>query len=111
MQVDQNIRVPKNLEVLASLAHLLERLERLPRAANADQYRSVVRRITQELATAAPGGALQDLLAIFPATGELYENLRYEQAGLCLHPLEQSLDSERAAAQALRRAARAGRAA
>lgn len=107
MQTEHSVAIPKGLQVLASLAQLLERLELTPQGVDAGQYRSVARHVTVELATQKPHAALDGLLAAFPATAELYENLRYEQAGLCLHPLETSLNTEKAAREALQRAARA----
>ena len=107
MQADHQVAIPKSLQVLASLAQLLERLERTPQGLDAGQYRSVVQHITLELSNLPSEPMLQSLLSAFPATAELYENLRYEQAGLCLHPLETSLATESKARDALRKAAHA----
>lgn len=90
------------------MAALLEKLERQPAAvspASAEQYRGVVRRIGELLAEAEPDAYLHALLEIAPATAELYENLRYEKAGLCLSPLERATEAELATAIALRAAA------
>ncbi len=46
------------------------------------------------------------LLDAFPAAAEVYENLRYDRAGLCRTALDRSVASERLARDALRRAAR-----
>ena len=88
------VRVPAQLEPLLGLAHLLERMERLPSALHASQYRSVVTRVQSLLQEAAPGETLDALLGAFPATAELYENLHYAQAGLCRSPLDAAVAAE-----------------
>lgn len=90
------IEVPPRLAVLAMLAALLEKLERGPVPVQADQYRSVAQRLAAELAAVEPDVALGELLKVFPAASELYENLRYAHAGLCRSPLEPSLKAEMA---------------
>lgn len=95
--------LPAELRDLAAMAVLLERLERQPRKASAEQYRHVVQRVTQLLNDAEPGEALHGLLAAAPATAEIYENLHYEHAGLCLAPLERAMEAERAAVAAIER--------
>lgn len=96
--------LPQRLHVLASLAHLLERLERFPRSASADQYRTLCRRLTQLLRDAEPDEHLRALLQAYPATAELYENLRYEHAGLCQSNFDESLNAELSAVAALEHA-------
>ncbi len=98
---------PAALHDLAAMAVLLERLERQPRKASAAQYREVVQRVNRLLAHAEPGAALNALLAIAPATAELYENQQYEHAGLCRSPLDQATAAEREAAAAIEHARRA----
>lgn len=100
------LRLPASLHVLAAMAALLERLEREPRQASAAQYRGVAQQVSQLLAAAEPGDGLDALLALAPATAELYENLQYTHAGLCRSPLEAALNAELAATAALGRAAR-----
>jgi hypothetical protein len=95
---------PAALHNLAAMAVLLERLERNPRQASAEQYRDVVHQVTELLEAAEPGDALNALLGVAPATAELYENLRYAQAGLVLAPLERATATEQAAAAAIERA-------
>jgi 2-methylisocitrate lyase-like PEP mutase family enzyme len=102
----KTVSVPASLTVVAALAQLLQRLELSPVPVAADQYRSVVQRLTQALREAQPGEALEALLGTFPAAAELYENLNYEHAGLCRSPLEASLNAELAARQAIARIAR-----
>jgi hypothetical protein len=85
------------------MAALLERLERTPRAASAEQYRSVVKRVDQLLAEAEPGEALHALLEVAPATAEIYENRQYAHAGLCRSPLDASLAAEKEAVAAIAR--------
>ncbi|MFY9509618.1 MAG: hypothetical protein WAQ05_01415 [Rubrivivax sp.] len=95
------LRLPASLQVLAAMASLLERLEHQPRQASASQYRGVVQQITQLLAEAEPGPALDALLGAAPATAELYENLQYQHAGLCRSPMEAALNAELGTAAAL----------
>lgn len=100
------IEVPSRLAVLGTLAALLEKLERVPGPVHPDQYRSVAQRLATELSSVEPDAALGELLRLFPAASELYENLRYANAGLCRSPLERSLESEMAARALLSKVAR-----
>jgi hypothetical protein len=95
------------LQALAAMAALLERLERAPRAASADQYQKVARLVGRLLSEAEPGDALNALLAMAPATAEIYENQQYAHAGLCRSPLDESLAAEQEAAAAITRSRRA----
>jgi hypothetical protein len=94
------------LTELAAFAVLLERLERQPRKATAEQYRDVVCRMSGMLAEAEPGAPLDALLAAAPATAELYENLQYAHAGLCRSPLDAAMSAEQVAVTAIARARR-----
>ncbi len=89
--------------MLLTLAQLLERLERSITPISADQYRSVVRHLSQELGDAEPGEDLDVLLDTFPAMAQLYENLQYAHAGLCRSPLDASLAAELRAQEVIRR--------
>lgn len=109
MQVTKTIDVPPRLKVLATLAMLLERLERNPGPLSADQYRSVVQHLDSELTTLGHDDALEALLQFFPAMAQVYENARYGQAGLCRSPLDDSLSTELAAKAAIAAAARGAR--
>lgn len=100
------LRLPAELQALAAMALLLERLENRPRGASAEQYREVVRQLERLLLEAEPGPALDALLERLPATAELYENLRYAHAGLCRSPLAEALEAELAATSAIEAAAR-----
>ena len=102
---------PAALHDLAAMAVLLEQLERQPRKASAEQYREVVRRVSKMLEDTEPGAALNALLAVAPAAAEIYENLRYAHAGLCLSPLDRATAAEQAAAAAIDHARRAAPAA
>jgi hypothetical protein len=95
---------PAALKDLAAMAVLLERLESQPCKATAEQYRHVARRVAKLLEAAEPGAALNGLLAVAPATAEIYENLRYAHAGLCLAPLDSAAAAEQAARAAIERA-------
>lgn len=83
-----------DLQSIQVLAHLLQRLEENPRAIDAAQYRTVALSLGLMLDRAAPGQELSALLELFPAAAELYENRRYEQAGLCRSPLELAARAE-----------------
>lgn len=95
-----------DLKVVHAFAQLLERIEQRPAAITPEQYRSVVQRLSQALDEVPPGPPLEMILAAFPATATLYENLRYAHAGLCRAPLEASLNSELRAREAIERARR-----
>ena len=101
--------VPQRLQALVTLAALVERMDRSAERPDAAQYRSVVQRLAEELDRHEPDGPLHEILRASPATALVYENLRYARAGLCLAPLEQSLNSELAATAALQKAARSAR--
>jgi len=60
---------------------------------------------------AEPGEALHALLAVAPATAEIYENLQYAHAGLCRSPLDRATAAEQAAVAAIDHARRAAPAA
>ncbi|HSI48112.1 MAG TPA: hypothetical protein VLA61_07585 [Ideonella sp.] len=96
------IMLPTRLKPLAALAMLLERLDRQPRQASAEQYQRLVRELGQLLANTPMDDALENLLQAFPALSEIYENQHYEQAGLCRSPLERSLNTELAATALLK---------
>jgi len=105
MQADTPLRLPSELHALAAMASLLERLDRQPSTVSAEQYRGVVQQINTLLGEAEPGAALDALLAVAPATAELYENIQYAYAGLCRSPLDAAADAEVSAKAALKRAA------
>lgn len=89
---------------LHMLAHLLEQLDRSPVTVGAEQYLSVVRHLSHELATVSPNAGLEMLLASYPAAAELYENLHYQHAGLCRTPLEPALQAELKAKDVIQKA-------
>lgn len=95
-----------DLTVTRVLAELLERLERSKVPVGAEQYRSVVRHLVNELGDVEPGTALGALLDSHPAAAELYENVNYQHAGLCRSALDASLASEQQAKEVLDRAMR-----
>jgi len=86
------------------LAALLERLDRSACAVDAQQYRSVVHRLSDALDQMESGAALDALLAEFPDASQLYENRRYQHAGLCRSPLDPALAAEVLARQWIDRA-------
>ena len=99
-------RPPTGPSGLLTLAHLLECLERSPRA-DARQYRSVVVHLIQELKSVKPDETLSAVLDSYPAAAELYENLHYQHAGLCRSALEFALNAELRTRDVIRKACRA----
>jgi len=93
-----------DLTVTHVLAELLERLEHSAVPVGAEQYRSVVLHLVNELGDVEPGVALGALLDTHPAAAELYENVNYQYAGLCRSALDASLAAEQEAKEALSRA-------
>ncbi|MEO7851727.1 MAG: hypothetical protein ABIR94_05645 [Rubrivivax sp.] len=93
-----------SLALVHLLAQLLERIESSPAPVGAEQYRSVVRRLGDELAGAGSAEGLSAVLDANPAAAQLYENLNYQHAGLCRSPLEPSLDAEMQARKLIERA-------
>ncbi len=86
------------------LAALLERLEHSTTPVDAQQYRTVVRRLADALGETEPGVPLDAVLAEFPAASDLYENLQYAHAGLCRSALDPTLAAEMQARQWITRA-------
>jgi hemoglobin-like flavoprotein len=92
------------LTVIATLAAVVERLEHSKVPVSAAQYRSVVQRLMAELTDVQPDAALKSLFEASTAATEIYENLHYQHAGLCLKPLDQSLEAELSARRAIDKA-------
>ena len=107
MTVRNPERTNAEVESMIELAQLLERIERNPTSVNADQYRSVVERLSENLRAAPHDEILEGLLSSSPAAAELYENLNYQHAGLSRAPLDQSVQAELATSEALKRFAKA----
>lgn len=97
------LTIPHRLQPLAALALMLEKLERQPRQASADQYRHVAERLRELLDQAPDDPALPRILDVFPAAAEVYENLRYGQAGLCRSGLEAAVEAEQRARDVIER--------
>lgn len=94
--------LPRNAALLAGL---LERLE-AGNHADAAQYREVAARLAQELQSLPRDKSMDLLLAASPVAATVYENLYYEQAGLCRSRLEDATAAELVAREATARAAR-----
>lgn len=105
MSTDSFALQRSNLENLAVLAGMFERVERSATAVDAQQYRVLVERLKQALDADMPQEGLRAVLAAYPAVAELYENLHYAQAGLCRSPLESAVAAETAARDLLARLA------
>lgn len=106
MHAIKPIDIPERLRVVATLARLLTTLDQAPQQISAEQYRSVARRLAEALDVAEPDDTLHLLLAHFPSAAEVYENLRYHQAGLVRQALEPAMQAEQLAREALAKAAR-----
>jgi len=96
-------KLPRNAALLAGL---LERLE-AGNHADAAQYRDVAARLAHELAGLPRDVALDALLSASPAATTVYENLRYEHAGLCRSPIDVAAAAELQARDVILRAQRA----
>lgn len=94
MDTSQVLVIPQRLKPLAQAAALLQRLELQSLQVSAHQYQQVVQEVTSLLQNETMDPALDKLLSAFPAAAEIYENLRYEQAGLCRSPQELALNAE-----------------
>ncbi len=90
------------LRVVEMLAGLLNHVEARPRP-DPDQYRLVIARLGAALDGLKMDARLRAILAACPSAAELYENLNYAHAGLCLHELDQSLATEQLARECLNR--------
>jgi len=97
------------LETVIALARLLERVERTPSGASADQYRALVLQLQSALDEGLPTDALNAVLSAYPAAGEVYENMHYAQAGLSRSTLDNSVASEMATSQLLAKIAAGAR--
>lgn len=86
---------------LVALARMLERLERSADPVDADQFRTVVERLKAELEATPRDATLEAVLATFPCTAEVYENMNYAHAGLCRSPLELATEGEVQARRAI----------
>lgn len=107
MQTIRTIPLPERLRVVVTLAQLLEQFDNGNHAPSPDQYRSVVAHMKDELTRLEADAALDFVLSHFPATATLYENMHYDQAGLCRSPLDASLRTEMQARELIARVARA----
>ena len=97
------------LETVIALARLLERVERTPSGASADQYRALVLQLQAALDDGLPTEALNAVLSAYPAAGEVYENMHYAVSGLSRSTLDRSVSSEMAASQLLAKLAAGSR--
>lgn len=96
------VRVPASLVNLAHLAALLERIEQAGRAPDPAQYQQLVHHLDAEIRLRLADPALPEVLSCFPAAAQLYENQRYQVAGLCLSPLDRAIEAELATRQCLK---------
>lgn len=94
---------PGRTQTIVMLAGLLESVERGLQRTDADGYRRLARRLYQELDAASGDEGLRRVLAASPATAQIYENLHYGHAGLCLQPLDAATRAERAATELIAR--------
>ncbi len=109
MSVSNVDTVRSHAQALLSLARLLDHVENSRAGFNADQYQVIVARLKVLLAEPAPEDVLQAVFKLSPSAALMYENMFYEQAGLSSSSLEQSIESEQLAVQAITRIAQASR--
>ena len=107
MDTSHVLVLPQRLKAVAEMAALLQRLDAQPLEVSPAQYRQVVLQLKQQLQPLVMDDALDRLLLAFPAAATVYENLHYDQAGLCRAPLETALNAEMTAS-ALIQAVRIG---
>jgi len=94
MHTAKPLEVPERLRVVTTLSRLLHALEASPEQADPGQYRQVALRLAQALADTPSDDALAAVLRAFPTAAQVYENVHYEQAGLCRHTLDQAMPAE-----------------
>lgn len=104
----KTIQLSSQMSIVATLAALLERVEPRVEALNAAQYQGLVRRLALELATVEDDPALPAMLDAFPALAQVYENQRYQHAGLCRAPLDAAMQAELEVGSLLKRVAAKG---
>ena len=83
----------------AVLAQLLERLDASRVPVDGHQYRTVVDSLTRMLSDDSVDW--QPLLDESPAAATVYENMFYNEAGLCRSPLDAAMRAEMAACDAI----------
>jgi hypothetical protein len=98
-------RLSPELHNVLALAALLERLEHSLEPVAPAQYQAVAQRLAGALRGQSPSPVLQAILAAHPPAAEVYENVRYEHAGLCLAPLDAATQAELRTREALDRVA------
>ncbi len=94
---------PGKIQTITMLAGLLESVERGFHRAEPDGYRRLASRLRAELIDVTPDERLRQVLAASPATAEIYENLNYGHAGLCLQPMDAAIRAEQAATELIAR--------
>ncbi len=82
------------LQPIATLAKLLQTIENGGYEGHAAQYQHVAGQLTALLSDVEPDAVLYSIFNAFPSAGELYENVRYEHAGLCLHDIDAAILAE-----------------
>ncbi len=110
MSNQKTVPMSNQMSVVATLAALLERIEQSGVAPDARQYQELIQRLEHELATVESDPMLPALLDAFPAMAEVYENMRYQHAGLCRSNLDVAMAAEIEVRQLLGRAAAPGHA-
>ena len=106
----QTVPMSNQMSVVATLAALLERVEQSGVVPDARQYQGLVQRLEHELAAVEDDPVLPAMLDALPAMAEVYENLRYQHAGLCRSNLDVAMAAEIEVRQLLGRAAAKGHA-
>jgi hypothetical protein len=94
----------QSLTALKQLISVFEMLDASAECVDADQFKLVAERLAEALRVAGASSAVRQLVRTSPAAAEIYENLQYEQAGLCLAPLDLATAYELKARQVIERA-------
>lgn len=106
----QTTPVSNQMSVVATLAALLERVDRSGLTPDAHQYQVLVQRLNEELPSVEGDPTLQALLLTHPSAAQVYENLHYQHAGLCRSDLDAAMTAEIEVRHLLARAAAKGHA-
>ncbi len=99
-----NSQARADFEAAVNLASLFQRVEGSLQGVSPEQYQKLAQQLGTVLQALRTDERLHQLLNRFPAASDVYENGRYQLAGLCRSPLEQSLAGEAAARAAIDKA-------
>lgn len=90
------------LQPIAALAKILQKAEEGGYPGHAEQFQHVAKQLSELLADVEADEILYSIFNAYPAAAELYENVRYAHAGLCLHDIDAAIEAETQAAELLK---------